>query len=191
MEDCMPRSLLNSTKSYFNKTLKNKKDLYKLDEHVIEVERWVNRIMKKYPSADKEVILLSVWLHDVSYYSGDKSADHAIKSEKMAKRFLFKEKCPPEKIEKVCHCVRAHRNKDVTPNTIEAKILACADSASHMTWITYMDMLCRNDVDKIYGKIERDWRDIGLLPEIQKELLELYKSWLKLIKVYEKLNFKK
>lgn len=183
--------IIQKVKRAFFKNLQGKNDPYKLPEHVKEVERWVERILKEYPKADKEVVMLGVWFHDISYYSGDIKVDHAIKSEKMARQILLKENYNRTKIDYVCHVVRAHRNKDVKPITIEAKILACADSASHMTWITYMDMLTRNDIKKVYEKIERDWRDVGLIPRVKDELKDLHHAWLVLIKSYEKINLKR
>lgn len=89
------------------------------------------------------------------------------------------------------HCVRSHRRKDVMPNTIEVKIIACVDSASHMTEPMYFDIA---GVDKengnefrTYAKMDRDFRDLGSFPETH-ELKEIYEKWKKLIKSYEKLK---
>ncbi len=88
----------------------------------------------------------------------------------------------------MAHCVRSHRNKDVAPESIEAKILTVADSASHMTCITYTDMLIRNPIDVVMGKLERDRRDIGLLPEGQKYAEDLYQQWKILLDLIKSLN---
>lgn len=183
--------ILESTKKYFYKTLSTcQEDTYRLVDHVPEVERWALKILEKYPKADKKTVLLAIWLHDISYYLDDQVADHAVKSEKMAREFLSKEGLDKETLEKVAHCIRTHRNKDVPPSTIEAKILACADSASHMTWITYMDMLSRYPIEEVYGKLERDYRDIGLLPEVKAELTDLYQAWRGILDANKKLNIK-
>ena len=46
-------------------------------------------------------------------------------------------------IDQVAHCIRAHRCKDVQPQTIEAKIVAFSDSASHLFDSFYIDMAKR------------------------------------------------
>lgn len=83
---------------------------------------------------------------------------------------------PKEKINEIAHCVRAHRCKDM------------ADSASHFTDINYIVHLTsqESDYDRHYveDKIERDYRDIGIFPELKKELTPIYKAWKKLIKVF-------
>lgn len=169
-------------------------DPYGLRSHVPEVEKWAKYMLKKYPQADEEVVLLAVWLHDLGHYPIPTNIDHAIRSEERAREFLEKEDYPKDKIDRVLHCVRAHRCRDVMPDFFEAKIIACIDSASHMTDFMYFDM-AKNDKQnnrefKVYAKIERDYRDLAAFPEIQNELKELYESWKKLIKIYEKIDLK-
>lgn len=164
-------------------------DPYLLRPHVPEVERWAKHLLKKYPQADEEAVLLAVWLHDTGHYPILAEIDHAIRSEERAKEFLEKEKYQKDKTDKVLNCVRAHRCRDVMPCSIEAKIVACADSASHMTEPTiYLDMARNRKFTDLYAKMERDYRDVGIFPEIQGELKELYENWKGLIRAYEKLD---
>jgi len=136
---------------------------------------------------------LGVWLHDYGHYPINPNEDHAITGERKAKAFLKKEGFNKEKTKQVLHCIRSHRCKDVMPQTIEAKILACADSASHFTSTMYFDILYRqkneNHPYTALGKIERDYRDLSFFPEIKKELTPLYKAWLNLLSEYDKLNY--
>lgn len=167
-------------------------DPFQLRRHVPEVEKWAKHLLKKFPEADPEVVLLAVWFHDIGHYPVLTEIDHAVRGEERAKEFLEKANYPKDKMEKVLHCVRAHRCRDVMPNTIEAKIMACIDSASHMTDRVYFDMAkdtkeSNHDFD-VYGKMERDYRDLGAFPEIQNELKELYEAWKNLIKIYEKID---
>src|SRR6266404_4165210 len=106
--------------------------------HVPEVERWADLILTDHPNADREVVLLGVWLHDVGNLIGDKNIDHAVRSQKFVLEVLTPMHLTKEKLYGVAHCVRAHRNRDVEPFTIEAKIVAAADSASHMTYEAYL-----------------------------------------------------
>lgn len=78
------------------------------------------------------------------------------------------------------------------PDSLEAKIVACADSASHMTHWVYFDMAMDDRRDKCefkaYGKIDRDFRDLAAFPEVQDELRDLHEAWRNVIKEYEKID---
>ena len=154
-----------------------------LPRHVAEAEKWAKKILQKYPKADKEIILLSVWLHDIGQTIGDNN-DHAVESEIESRRFLVNEGVSSEKIERIAHCVRAHRCRDVQPETLEARLLAAIDSISHMTDFCYIDMASTNTKEVALEKLERDYRDIGLFPKLQKEIILLYQAWKKLLSVY-------
>ncbi len=164
-------------------------DLYCLRLHVPEVERWTKRLLKKFPQADEETVLLAVWLHDKGHYPITK-IDHAITGAEGAREFLEKENYSGDR-NNVIQCVRAHRCRDVMPSSIEAKIVACADSASHMTEPTiYLDMARNRKFTDLYAKMERDYRDVGILPGVQNELKELYENWKGLIRAYEKVDLR-
>ena len=169
-------------------------DPYSLWNHFEEVERWAIYLQKINPEVDKEIILLSVWLHDIGHYPVDENNDHAIIGETRARDFLEKEGYDKEKTKKVLHCVRSHRNKDVSPSTIEAKIICFADTASHITSSenVYFDILKRkkyyNFNYDVFGKMERDFRDLDFFPKIKKQLKPLYKAWEKVLKEYNRLK---
>jgi len=152
--------------------------------HLSEAEKWAQKILDEKPEADRKIVMLSVWLHDIGQMIGDRKTDHAINSEIEAKRFLKEEGVDYIIIEKVAHCVRSHRCKDVQPETLEAKILAAADSSSHMTDIIYIDMAYEGRVEEAKQKLERDFRDKGLFPEFQEKSKPLYEAWKKLLEVY-------
>jgi len=182
----MARKIIDKAKSHFLRTFKkDRSPIYPyLTRHVVEVEKWAKKILRNHQEGDEEVVLLSVWLHDIGMAIGNKNEDHAVKSEIETRRFLSKMELSPEKIEKVAHGVRAHRCKDVQPKSLEAKILAAADSVSHMTEINYIVHLSDGLRDYALAKLERDYRDAGLFPELQKEITPLYKAWKKLLSVY-------
>ncbi len=167
-------------------------DPYRLSGHVPEVEKWARYILKKHPEVDEEVVILGAWLHDLGHYPVPTEIDHAVRGEERARIFLEKECYSKDKTCKVLHCVRAHRCGDVTPNSMEAKIIACADSASHMTNWVYFDMAMDDKKDgsefKSYGKMDRDFRDLAAFPEIQEELKGLHEAWGKVIREYEKID---
>ncbi len=93
---------IHKTKAHFLETIKNGKPIYGFfPRHVAEVEKWAKRILKDYPQANREIVILSVWLHDIEQADGDYSQDHAVKSEKETKRFLASLEMPLKKIRQV------------------------------------------------------------------------------------------
>lgn len=158
-----------------------------LFDHVLELEKWVAYMLNQYrqEKIDKEILMLSVWLHDIGY-SVEDCKDHAVLSYEITKNFLEKRNYPPEKIERVLHCIRSHRCKDVLPETFEAKFFACADSASHFTDKVYIKILHKEKLRQgektiALEKLERDYRDLRHFKDIQKKLKPLYLDWKKLL----------
>jgi len=184
--DKAKKAFLDGIKEY-------KQDPYGLESHVEELERWAKLLLKKHPEADEEVVLLGVWLHDYGHYPINPDEDHAVTSERKAKILLEGEKIDEKKLDNVLHCVRSHRCRDVMPKTIEAKILACADSASHMTDKVYLDIAhsnkLRNYKYQVLEKLERDYRDASIFPEIKKEITPLYTAWKALLEAYSALDY--
>ncbi|MDD3264178.1 MAG: HD domain-containing protein [Candidatus Nanoarchaeia archaeon] len=183
-------TIIEKAKQLFLKSIDNfGSDPYRLKTHVPEVERWAKYLLTKY-KADKEIVLISVWFHDIGHYPLPYNEDHAIRSEKIAKQFL--ENNNYTKTKEVLHCIRAHRCNDIPPETIEAKIVAFCDSASHITDPVYFNMAKDFKIENRKGvidKIKRDYRDLGFFPEIQQELKPLVESWENLIKIYEQIDF--
>lgn len=171
-------NIIQKSKEYFlSKVLDDK---VSVKDHVFEAEKWAERILKKYPEANREVLLVSVWLHDIGYFMGEKIIDHAIKSEGIADEFLGNS-IDEELKKNILHCIRSHRNKDVMPETLEAKLMVAIDCASHFTGTLYMFLLnYGKSVDSIVERIEKDYTDLSIFPEIQKTLFPIYEGWKKL-----------
>jgi len=182
--------IISKTKKYFATYIRENDDIYLLKSHVPLVEKWVNRLCDKHPEADREVVILGVYLHDIAHYPLIKGSDHAVRGEEKAIKFLKENGLSEEKVKEVAHLVRSHRCNDIEPQTIEAKILACADSASHFDDTTYLDIIQQGRVEYGAGKLDRDFRDIGIFPEVQQELKPLYEAWKMLYKAYMNLNKK-
>ncbi len=155
-----------------------------LPRHLAQVERWANRLLQEHPEAREEVVLTAVWMHDIGLLIGPEEIDHAINSEAEVKRFLPSIGVNTDIVAKVAHCVRAHRCKDVQPETIEAKILAVSDSASHITDTVYIEMANRGEKEAALAKLERDLRDVSLFPELKTEMNSLYEAWRALLSIY-------
>lgn len=164
------------------------KDPFGLESHIASMEKWAERVIGKYKEADGEVLRLAVYLHDIGHYPIDEDNDHAVKGEKIAREFLIENNYPADKMDQVLHAVRAHRCRDVEPETLEARLIAFIDSASHMTDSLYIG--CARDSGKEFAlaKIERDYRDLGLFPEMQVEMKGLCEAWKRLVEEYFKVN---
>jgi HD superfamily phosphodiesterase len=163
----------------------DKRFLY-LPRHLEQVELWAKKLLKLHPEADSRVVLSAVWLHDIGLLTGDIEIDHAVNSAEEATRFLPKIGLAPQMIEQILHCVRAHRCRDVMPETLEAKIVAAADSASHMTDYVYIELINQGKGDLVPDKLERDFKDVGMFPELKNEITPLYQAWKVLINQWPK-----
>lgn len=173
-------------------------DLYSLDSHIIEMEKWAKIVHKNNLNANLDVILLSVYLHDIGHYPINEEEDHAVSGEILARNILEKEGFYKEIIEKVAHCIRAHRCKDVIPETIEAKIVAFIDSVSHATDNNmYLGMAkadTRLSVEQMLNKIDRDLRDLNNfqkdvnMEECAESIKKMYSAWKVIVTEYRKLN---
>ncbi|MCX6795750.1 MAG: HD domain-containing protein [Candidatus Falkowbacteria bacterium] len=189
----MPETIIEKAKNKFLQTVNDfGSDPYHLLPHVPEVEKWVRHIATKYPQVDLEIAILGAWLHDLGHYPIPTEVDHAIRSEEQARIFLEQEAYPADKLAQVLHCVRAHRCRDLAPESLEAKIVACADSASHMTDSMYFSM-AKDDKEsggefRVYAKMERDYRDVAFFPEVREELESIHQAWYELMKSYERIS---
>lgn len=175
---------------------RKKCEFFDLTSHLRGVEKWARWMLKRYPQASETVVLTAVFWHDVGQYRGE-NRDHAINSATAVKKYLETEGLSEKEKENIIHCVRAHRNNDVRPETLEAKILAWSDSASHFTsniyWLmTEVDLANQDKADdyQALGKIERDWRDLGLFPKERKEFAKIYESWKNLLETFVDLERK-
>lgn len=156
--------------------------------HIPMVVRLSKQLLKTHPEADKNITVLGAWLHDSGHIWGgignypDNKQDHAVTGEIKAKEILHDFGADSQTIEKVSHIVRSHRNRDVAPKTIEAKIVVAADSGAHFYGGTY-DNILKNSKGTLkekagysLEKLERDWRDVSVFPELAEKLKENYKT---------------
>lgn len=178
--------IVAKTKLFFEDNIdKFWSDPFWLKQHVLLVENQIKRVLKKEIWANEMVCILSCRLHDIWHYPIIEGEDHAVIWERIARDFLAKEWLDQNLIDQVSHCVRSHRCKDIIPNSLEAKILAFCDSASHMQDSMYIEIAKDGRIDYAMAKLERDYRDLNLFPELKKEYENLYISWKKLLEEYK------
>lgn len=169
---------------HFNKIYKKSKVRFRTFPHHVEIVRyWAEKLCDKHPEADRDTVIIAALFHDLGHFIGDPDElDHAIVSVKEAEKFLKKEGAPKELICKVTQAIRSHRNSDITPQSIEDKIIVFSDSASHLTSPdVYLYVAAGYGKLKALEKLERDYRDLALFPNEKKKLETLYVSWKNLI----------
>jgi hypothetical protein len=136
----------------------------------------MKKCLEKFPEANQEIALLGVWFHDIGHYPIPTTIDHAVRGEERTKAFLQENNVDIDIINQVCHCVRSHRNKDVPPETLEAKLVAFSDSASHLVDNMYIDMIKQGNTKRVFPKLERDYRDLNLIEGMQATYTPLYEA---------------
>lgn len=106
-------------------------DAWFYDIHLLGVEKFANELLNELPEADKEIVMLGVWLHDLQRIRG-KKGDHAKigaeEAEKVMKQFQYSK----EVIKHVREIILSHScDTKLKPKSLEGKILASADAMSH------------------------------------------------------------
>lgn len=101
-------------------------------DHVFRVYKLCLLIAKHEKNVDLEILIPAALLHDIARVeeSQDKTGeiDHAVLGSIIAEEILRKLEYEEEKIQKIKHCITAHRFRTGNePNTIEAKILFDSD----------------------------------------------------------------
>ena len=93
------------------------------DDHVTRVKRLALYIAER-EGGDADVLRVAADLHDICR----NEPDHAKRGAERAREILKSRGYNNDFIEKVCHCIESHSfSGNVTPETLEAKILSDAD----------------------------------------------------------------
>lgn len=109
------------------------KEFYSL--HIVSVHKYVKQLAEKL-GVDLEIVELAALLHDIGSIIHGRENHHLTGAE-IAEKKLKELNYPQEKIEKIKHCIIAHRgSENIKPETIEAKIIKDADSLSTFDHIT-------------------------------------------------------
>ncbi len=107
----------------------NREWFYKV--HLLQVEKFVKVLLKKLPKANKEIVMLAVWCHDlqrVRNLKGDHQKIGAREAVKVLKEFAYEK----DIISRVKEIVLYHSgNNPKQVKTLEGKILVSADAMSH------------------------------------------------------------
>ncbi len=109
--------------------------------------------------SEKEILIISTWLHDTGYTSGIENHEDA--SVVITKEFLNSKNCVPEKIDAVCQLILATKIDHTPQNRLE-KIIRDAD-CSHIGSKSYFEVseLLRKEWEILCDKTltESEWLD--------------------------------
>jgi len=102
--------------------------------HFTPVARYAGKLANNL-DGDKEIVLLSAWLHDIGSIVSGRS-DHHLTSAKIAEKKLQELNYPTDKIKLVKKCILNHRGSQRGKReSLEEKILADADALSNFETI--------------------------------------------------------
>jgi uncharacterized protein len=147
--------------------------------HILPVVKNVLLLAKRL-HADSEVVEAAAYLHDIGRTGARENFvrdnEHHISGAEETRELLKGFGCNEEFIEKVAHCVLAHRGRmAVKRETLEAEIIACADAMAHFD--AFLDVFhfflvsCASfeeAVVEIEKKLQRNWEKKLTLPEAKR-----------------------
>jgi len=201
MKKVVADKIIKHSQNKIKKLAKKNGWLWFYNLHQIEVAKYADKLLKIYKKADREIVLISCWLHDIAHYYAhdDKEIlavkeNHHIVGAAIAEKILKLYDVSPAEIEKIKRCILCHRNKaPYQPKTIEEKIMTVADTMSHfgsIFYLTYFKFHPNHSLETMVAddlaKIKRDWRDIQLLPAAKKFVEPEYRMIKKLLENYGK-----
>jgi uncharacterized protein len=132
--------------------------------------------------ADKEVVEIAALLHDIGRQRFGPE-NHEVTGAKETVKVLQELGYDDRLIEKVRHCVEAHRGEGrFKPRTLEAKIIANADAMAHFDTVPLLlrvfgrRMSFEESLDIVYKKIERGWNKKLTLPQAREMVKEKYEA---------------
>lgn len=138
--------------------------------HIEAVAKNAELLANKY-NADKEVCIISAWLHDIASITDYKLyEEHHIHGSKIASEILKKFKYDDDKIELVKKCILNHRGSiDNKRLSKEEQIIADADAISHfdsipnLLYLAYKekDMNIEDGKNFVKSKLERSFRKLS------------------------------
>lgn len=159
--------------------------------HLEYVEKF-SLILAEKKNANKDVLRLSVWLHDINH---DKvKENHHMENAAFAVELLAKQGFDAKIVKAVEHCILTHSCKnDHIPQTLEAKILASADAMSHIDNFSVLLFVAfvieKYDTKRAHEwlsrKIDRDWNKI-LIHEGKEIIKNKYEEAMEALKHMEK-----
>ncbi|MDR2901909.1 MAG: HD domain-containing protein [Lactobacillales bacterium] len=134
--------IIENIHAYVKEEAKKRKYDWFLKNHVNIVARNAEYLLTQLPDANREVVMLSVWLHDIQRIQRpDMDHKHEETSAQLAMDIMQKHKVNPIIAAAVQKSILSHSAKERIPESLEAKILSTADAMSHFTSDFFLALL--------------------------------------------------
>jgi predicted metal-dependent HD superfamily phosphohydrolase len=151
--------------------------------HIVPVRDYAVKLAD-IAKADREVVELAAWLHDLTRITIG-SKDHHKTGAEEAGKILRGLGYPEKTISHVRDCILTHRSmeRDGPPQTIEAKIIASADAMAHYDTIPMLVVYkfgktgsLKEAIEWVLEKVNRGWENKILLPEARGMVKDKYEA---------------
>ncbi len=164
-------NIIKEVKKFVEKESRKPESKYGYEPFVFHfgpTAKYAEELAKKL-GADKEVVVIAAWLHDIgSVMKGRK--DHHLTGAKIAEAKLKELNYPLEKIELVKRCILNHRGSQKRkPGSLEEKIIADADALSNFDNIAgifkaafiYENLNQGQAKDSVRRKLKNKWEQLN------------------------------
>lgn len=151
--------------------------------HLLAVEKYSRYLLRKLPKANRQIVMLGVWLHDLQRVR-EKSGDHQKVGAREAGKVMRDFGYGKDTIDKVQKIILTHSCDQKRPCSLEGKVLATADALSHYTNDFYLQIAItdiRNLAEfKTWAleKLKRDYRVKIFFPFARKKIAKCHQAWL-------------
>ncbi|MEO7617290.1 MAG: HD domain-containing protein [Candidatus Saccharibacteria bacterium] len=153
-----------------------------IDSHMLIVEKIAGELLSSYPEADRELVMVLVWLHDygkILSFEDDKSAtlrEGRVKLEELGYTSKFVDKAID-----YASIIDRKLELDLVDAPIEVRIVSSADGCSHLAG-PFMAIYLRDYANKPLNelltdnlnKAAKDWSRKIVLPEARKAFESRY-----------------
>ncbi len=170
--------------NYATKEFKSRKMEWFIELHLKPMKKFALKLAETL-DADKEIVEISVWLHDITHTEKGAPHDHPKVNSEFAEKFLAEKGFDRKTIQSISQCILNHGcHEGRTPKTTEEKIISSADAMAHIAnfeALLFVAFYMKNySPDKTYtwlkDKIERDWNKKILLPQAKEMVKERYEQ---------------
>jgi hypothetical protein len=148
--------------------------------HLLIVEEISLALCKIYPEADRNLVLLLVWVHDYGKITNQPSTASIVNGE----RFLLDCGVNPDRAKQVINSIEIIDRKDIqelTAAAIEIQIVSSADGAAHMVgpffsiyWWENSDLSIEELQSRNLRKLKTDWERKIVLPTVKRAFASKY-----------------
>ena len=156
--------------------------------HIEAVVKNAELLAEKY-NADKEVVIIAAWLHDIASITDYSLYEmHHIHGAEIAEELLKKFGYDKEKIDLVKKCIVSHRGSvKLDKSTIEEKCVADADAISHfdnipsLLYLAYVEknMDIEEGKEFVKGKLQRSYQKLS--EESKQHYIQKYKNTMEVL----------